>query len=72
MGGGNKTGLLLDVLDAAHQLQGLVMYSQRRVRQVRRVDLQFIAPTPTPPLQATTAIIVAWKTFQIFYKARLR
>jgi hypothetical protein len=72
---GNRTGLLLDaldVLDAAHQLQGLVMYSQRRVRQVRRVDLQFIAPTPTPTLQATATIIAVRKIFQIFYITPMR
>jgi hypothetical protein len=74
MDSGNKTGLLLDaldVLDAFQQPQGLVGYSLRRVRQVRRIDLQFIAPR-IPPLQTTTTIIVARKIFQIFYIARLR
>jgi hypothetical protein len=54
---GNKTARLLD---AFHQPQGLVGYSLRRAR---RVDLQFIAPTPIPPLQATTIIIVARNFF---------
>ena len=44
---GNKTALLLDALDALdtfQQPQGLVEYSLRRVRRVRRVDMQFVTP----------------------------
>ena len=42
---GNQTALLPDApdeLDAFHQPQGLVEHSLRRVRRVRRVDLQFV------------------------------
>jgi hypothetical protein len=60
MGGGNKTGLLLDVLDAAHQPQGLGLYAWRQVRRVRRVDLHFVTALlriPSPRLNN----ICAWK-----------
>ena len=53
MDSGNKTGLLLDaldVLDAFQQPQGLVIYGWRRVRQVRRVDLQFVTALLCPRL----------------------
>jgi hypothetical protein len=66
---GNKTALLpdaLDVPDACHEPQGLVKPNLRRVRRVRRVDLQFLPPTI--PLQATTIIIVARKFFRFSIK----
>jgi hypothetical protein len=34
----------LDAVDAFQQSQALVVYSRRRVRRVRRVDLQFFTP----------------------------
>ena len=46
---GNKPALLLDALDASHIAQGLVEHHWRRVRQVRRVDRQFV-----------TALLPSW------------
>ena len=66
----NKTALLpdaLDELDAFQQPQGLVVYSLRRVRRVRRVDLQIV--TPYSAFACRIPHCICPEFFQIFYKA---
>jgi hypothetical protein len=63
-----ETPKQLDALDADGALQGLEIYGWRRVRQVRRVQLEFIIPPGIGPFATLLSLYLCPGKFLRFYK----